>query len=149
MFQNNFWRNNQNNGVFWPIYIMAELSKIWRNHGRITNKSNLGHISDIFRTCIDSGLPEPIFREESGSFAVMLRKFKTPEELETLKLNERQKKALDYVYWKEEITRREYMQITKVSNKTAYLDLKDLIDKGLLVQVGKGRGVKYRRKGND
>ena len=65
------------------------------------------------------------------------------------KLNERQKKALDYVYWKEEITRREYMQITKVSNKTAYLDLKDLIDKGLLVQVGKGRGVKYRRKGND
>lgn len=31
------------------IYPLAELSKIWRNQGGITNKSNFGHISDMHK----------------------------------------------------------------------------------------------------
>ena len=48
-----------------------------------------------------------------------------------------------------EITRKEYMGVNSVSNKTAYTELKDMTDKGLFTISGKGRGIKYMIKGND
>jgi len=65
------------------------------------------------------------------------------------KLNERQKKALYFAQKKGFITRKEYMDINSVSNKTAYNELKDMAEKGLVTMIGKGRGVKYMIKGND
>jgi len=65
------------------------------------------------------------------------------------KLNERQKKALYFAQKKGFITRKEYMEINSVSNKTAYQELKDMTEKGLVTVAGKGRGVKYMVKGND
>lgn len=65
------------------------------------------------------------------------------------KLNERQKKALYFAQKKGFITRKEYMGINSVSNKTAYTELKDMAGKGLVTITGKGRGVRYMIKGND
>ena len=59
------------------------------------------------------------------------------------RLNERQKKGLFYAVRKGSITRKEYMNLNKVSVRTAYEELKDLTDKGFLKIEGKGRGVRY------
>jgi len=49
--------------------------------------------NDIIKWCREEGLPEPIFKEVTGGFAVVLRKFQISENLELLELNERQKKS--------------------------------------------------------
>ena len=64
-------------------------------------------------------------------------------------LNERQKNALFYVEKNEQIATREYAEINHISPRTAYTELKDLTDKGLLTAVGKGRGIRYIRKVDD
>lgn len=38
------------------------------------------------------------------------------------------------------------MNLNKISNKTAFLELKDLVDKKILLKEGKGRAVTYRIK---
>ena len=64
-------------------------------------------------------------------------------------LNERQKNALFHVQKNGQIATREYAEINHISPRTAYTELKDLTDKGLLTAVGKGRGIRYVRKMND
>ena len=44
------------------------------------------------------------------------------------------------------VTRKEYMEINKISVRIAYEELKDLADKGFLTIEGKGRGVRYTPK---
>ena len=61
-------------------------------------------------------------------------------------LNERQKNAFSYVQRHGQIATREYADINHISPRTAYTELKDLTDKGLLTAVGKGRGIRYVRK---
>lgn len=39
-----------------------------------------------------------------------------------------------------------YMELNKVSNKTAFLELKDLVEKNILIKEGRGRAVTYRFK---
>jgi ATP-dependent DNA helicase RecG len=62
------------------------------------------------------------------------------------KLNERQKKALFYATRRGHITRKEYMEMNKVSHKTAHMELSDMLEKEFLIREGKGRGVKYSIK---
>ena len=64
-------------------------------------------------------------------------------------LNERQKNALFHVEKNGQIATREYAEINNISPRTAYTELKDLTDKGLLTTVGKGRGIKYVQKVDD
>lgn len=64
-------------------------------------------------------------------------------------LNERQKNAFFYVQKHGQIATREYAEINHISPRTAYTELKDLTDKGLLTAVGKGRGIRYIRKVDD
>ena len=64
-------------------------------------------------------------------------------------LNERQKNALLYTERNGQIATREYAEINHISPRTAYTELKDLTDKGLLTAVGKGRGIRYVRKVDD
>ena len=64
-------------------------------------------------------------------------------------LNERQKNAFSYVQRHGQIATREYAEINHISPRTAYTELKDLADKGLLTAVGKGRGIRYVRKMDD
>ena len=60
-----------------------------------------------------------------------------------VELNERQRKALQYVLEKGFITNRSYQELNDVGKKTAYLELLGLIEKGLLLSTGKGRSVRY------
>ena len=66
---------------------------------------------------------------------------KPPEE--GIELNERQKKALEYVQQKGKITNREYRKLNKVSQDTAHRDLSEMVTKGILKVQGQGRTVFY------
>ncbi|MBF0479201.1 MAG: putative DNA binding domain-containing protein [Candidatus Omnitrophica bacterium] len=59
-------------------------------------------------------------------------------------LNERQKRALEHIFQKKMITKKEYVAITHISGRQANKDIKDLLIKNLIVRSGEGRGVKYR-----
>lgn len=98
----------------------------------------------ILEECRRSALPEPDFIDDGYSFRIIFRKdILTTEYLRNLGLNERQIKAVMYVKEEGEITNKEYQGLNAVSNKTAYLELSDIVEKGVLILEGKGRQVKY------
>lgn len=99
------------------------------------------------------GLSEPSFQNTIGGFEVILvgpgRLFE--EEIEKQKfhelgLNNRQKKAVEYITVHGRITKGRYMQINKISHKTAYEELKYLVNKNIIVRQGKGRATAYLLK---
>ena len=61
-------------------------------------------------------------------------------------LNERQKKAIEYIKEDERITNREYREIFTVSAATAKRELGDLIEKGICRIAGAGRSLHYLLK---
>jgi len=67
------------------------------------------------------------------------------------KLNERQRRALDVAHRNGLIRRKEYMKIGKVSHKTAYNELRKMVEMGFLTSKGKGRSVIYvvNERGDD
>ncbi|MDI6654706.1 MAG: Fic family protein [Candidatus Hydrothermarchaeota archaeon] len=58
-------------------------------------------------------------------------------------LNPMQRNALKHVIKRGYITNREYRKINGVSNKTAYQDLKEMVEKGVFAEEGEGRAKKY------
>ena len=99
-------------------------------------------------------LPDPIFEELSGGLNVTLmgpgksfEKAIENEKLHKLDLNNRQKKAIEYLKKYGFIERRTYVVLNKVSTKTAYVELTDLIKKNVLFKQGEGRSVIYRFRG--
>ena len=91
-----------------------------------------------------ASLPEPEYREELGGFSVYFYKdIYTEENLIKMGLNERQIRAVIYVKERGRITNKEYQQLNAVSNKTAYLELSDIVEKGILVLQGTGRKIGY------
>ena len=100
--------------------------------------------NDIIKWCRKEGLPEPIFKEVTGGFAVVLRKFQIPENLESLELNERQKKAIEYLKIHKKITNREYQNLCPdVNRETLRKDLNDLINKKAIIRKGEKKGIYY------
>ena len=98
----------------------------------------------IIDSCLDHGLPEPLFEERSGGLVVTLRKEITEEFLREKGLNERQIRAVAYVREKGSISNREYQQLFGISKRTASSDLADLVKKGVLKRTGKGkRDLRY------
>jgi hypothetical protein len=89
-----------------------------------------GHVFTLKETKV-------IFR--SGGKAIVISEI----EKTGLELNERQRKALQYVLEKGFITNRAYQELNDVGKKTAYLELSGLLEKGLLSSTGKGRSVRY------
>ncbi len=71
------------------------------------------------------------------------------EKLKEMGLNERQIKAVMYMKEKGRITNREYRELFKVSNKTAYIDFKSLVKKDILIPQGKGKSAFYILEGNE
>jgi ATP-dependent DNA helicase RecG len=107
----------------------------------------------ILDEMIQNNLPEPIFQNLSGGFEVTLigpgKSFEEEIEKEKyhrLEINERQKNAIEYVKNRGSITRSEYMKINNISHKTAHLELKELMEKNIFIQEGKGRATKYLLK---
>lgn len=96
-------------------------------------------------------LADPIFEELSGGFNVTLRgpgkafaKAIEDQKLHKLDLNDRQKKAIEYLKAKGEISRKKYAEISGVSLRQANKDLNDLLQKKVIVQIGMGRSTRYR-----
>lgn len=84
------------------------------------------------------------FFSESGFFMVRLVKpeIRIPPPTE-LKLNERQRKALDYTSKHGQITNRDCQKLCDISRRQALKDLNELVKKGLLIKDGEGRAVRY------
>ena len=59
-------------------------------------------------------------------------------------LNDRQKKAIEYVNRHNFITISKYIAVNKVSDKTARRDLSELVGKGIFVKEGVTTGLKFR-----
>ncbi len=93
----------------------------------------------------EQGLPEPDFEEEHGVFTVRFYQDKWNEEnLKKLGLSERQIKAVIYVKEKRSINLSSFKTlIQKISEKTLYRDLQDLVGKGIFKEIGKKKGRKY------
>jgi len=99
-----------------------------------------------------AGLPPPEWIEEPSAVRLILRngierrRLATPEEVRVrkmVKFNDRQRQALEYVREQGSISNQEYRQAFGVSNKTAYQDLKALIELGMLQKVGHGKQTRY------
>jgi len=116
--------------------------------GKGTNK--------IVKWCVEHGLKEPDFEEIGGGFEVT---FYAPEDilklipekgkidLKGLGLNERQISALAVMVNEgKKFTNKEYCSLFNVSRQTATRDLSYLVDKNMILEKGKGRGVYYESK---
>ncbi len=130
-------------------------SSVPRNPGIVRVFYLAGFIEEMgtgIRRMIESmkiqGLPEPEFKEEMGGFSVYFRKdIYTEEYLRQLGLNERQIKIIKYLKSQGTAGLSSFKSILPdVSKKTIYRDLQDLIQRGLLNQVGEKKGRKYRLK---
>lgn len=103
-------------------------------------------IDKMRKACLGAGIPEPFFEEYQG-FRVTFRKdIFTEDYLYNLGLNGRQIKAVMYVKEKGKITNKVYQELNTVSNKTAYLELSEIVEKDVFVLEGGGRKVMYTLK---
>jgi ATP-dependent DNA helicase RecG len=98
----------------------------------------------IINTCKEAGLPEPELLERDGGFLVTLFKNNlTEEQLVKLGLNERQVDAILFYRAKGEITGLEYADRYKIAERTARVDLSELVEKKILYKQGETKSVKY------
>ncbi len=121
------------------------LVKYIEEWGRGTNR--------IIEEMRENKLPEPEFKNYSGGFAVVLNgpgKFFEREierkKMHRLDINARQKKAIEYLKINDIISTRRYIELNKVSDKTAFLELKELFIKNILIKEGRGRATIYKLK---
>ncbi len=100
--------------------------------------------NDMIDMCLDFGLPEPVFEHIAGDFVVTFRKPKlTDEYLDSLGLNNRQRKAIVYLMEHKKITKKEYMNLTNISKTPAFKDINGLLNKDVVVRKGSGRSAYY------
>jgi len=59
-------------------------------------------------------------------------------------LNDRQKKAVEYVIANDEISNRIYQELNSVSRVTAIRDLNKLVSMEILKRSGKGKAIVYK-----
>ncbi len=98
----------------------------------------------IAEQCKKHGLPTPEFKNEGSDFWVIFKKdIFNKNDLEKLKLNERQIKAVLYVKEKGKISNKEYQKLNNVLYKTAYRDLEKLVEKTILIKKGEKKGSYY------
>lgn len=122
-------RNKGIGGVFYDM----ELIEQWG-----------GGIDKMLRFCGDTGLPEPEFKEDQGFRVIFRKDIHTEENLRTQGLNERQIKIVLYAKEKKQIRISTVKTlIPEVSEKTLYRDLQDLVEKGILKEVGEKKGRFY------
>jgi ATP-dependent DNA helicase RecG len=98
----------------------------------------------IIDWCKEWGLPEPDFEYTGTSIVTTFRKSKlTHEYLESLGLNERELKIIEYIKVNNRITSSAIQKIFNVRRKAANSYLKKLIDLGLIARKGAGKMVYY------
>ena len=97
---------------------------------------------------VAAGHPPPEFRASEASFTVVFRSVRQrrpmPQGLGNLTLNERQARALAYIQQHQRIRSRDYQDLCPdVSPETLRLDLADLVERGILLKIGRKRGTYY------
>ena len=99
----------------------------------------------IIEACKDAELPEPILKEEQGGFLSKVLKDRfSVDGLKKLSLNARQIEAVGYVKRNGKITNKNYQEINSISKKTSSRDLRELVDKKILISSGvSGAGAYY------
>lgn len=95
----------------------------------------------IVQDTLAHGLPEPEFRQVHGGFEVVFRKAEAFLE----SLNDRQRRAWEYLREKETITRATYAELCGCSIRTAARDLESMLAKKLIKREGTGKNTYYRR----
>lgn len=97
-----------------------------------------------------NNLAEPLFQNFSGGFDVTLigpgKSFEEEiekEKLHKLDINERQRKAIEYLRREKKITRQIYGQINNIGDTYAKKELKELIENKIVRRVGKGKDTYY------
>lgn len=93
----------------------------------------------------ENELPPPKF-DHNSHFQVTLFRKKEVHVLDSYdgKINSRQKKGLQLVFEQGNITSAEYRELNKdISRHTAWKELKDLVEQGVLDQKGRTKGTKY------
>ena len=96
-------------------------------------------------------LSDPIFEELSGGLNVTLmgpgkafEKVIEAQKLHKLDLNDRQKKAIEFIKQHGQISRRQYVDLADISVRQANRDLNDLLEKKVISPMGGGRSLKYK-----
>lgn len=101
----------------------------------------------IFESMRRNGRPAPtLYNDPPISFTMTLQNATNRFEREYAdRLNERQIRALTYLQSHESITNREYRDMCPEisSSEMARLDLKDLVEEGLLLRIGEKRSTRY------
>lgn len=99
----------------------------------------------IIEACKEAKLPEPVLKEEQGGFLSKVLKDRfTEDQLKKLGLNERQIEAVAFVKKNGKITNKNYQEINSISKKTSSRDLRELVDKKILLSSGvSGAGAYY------
>lgn len=118
------------------------LIKIIEQWGKGTNR--------IIDEMKQNNLTEPLFQNLSGGFEVTLigpgksfEKEIEKEKLHKLDINERQRKAIEYLRREKKITRQIYGQINSIGDTYAKKEIKELIEKKIIRRVGKGKDTYY------
>jgi ATP-dependent DNA helicase RecG len=110
---------------------------------RLIEKWGTGTI-EMIRQCEEWGVPEPEFKDTGTSIVVTFRKSEFTEEfLDSLNLNERQKKAVEFINTGKKITRSEYEKMFGISERTANREISDLVKLSIFNKIGKGPNVYY------
>lgn len=97
--------------------------------------------NDMIKMCLDWKLPDPLFKYVTGSLVVTFKKYKISEEI-LEKLNERQRKAVEYLLKYKKITNKDYRKLNPdITDRTVLNDFNELIKKGVIIAKGE---KKYR-----
>jgi len=109
-------------------------------------------IDRMIRLMAGRGLPAPEFQETANGFKVILyspagRFVATQPAAKTwrlMNLNPRHESALEFIAETGRITNRDFQELAPdISPETVRRDLADLVDKGLLLQIGETRATYY------
>jgi ATP-dependent DNA helicase RecG len=97
---------------------------------------------------VNAGHPPPKFNASDASFSVVFSNVQEREPIlesaADLTMNERQAKALAYLQQHERIRSRDYQELCPdVSSETLRLDLVDLVERGIILKIGRKRGTYY------
>lgn len=99
---------------------------------------------DMVTQCRAAGLPDPDFFQDGDEWIVRLwRDWLTEPNLQRLGLNDRQITALMVSKPDRVITTQRYVEVSGVKRSQAKRDLEDLVERGVLVAEGAGRGARY------
>jgi len=94
--------------------------------------------------CEKHGLPEPKIEVYGGAFSITIFKEIYDEDyLSKLDINDRQKKAIQYVKKNKSITNSLYRELFDVAQRTVVRDIEELLEFNMIQKTGSGRSTKY------